>query len=84
MQRHGFDPVSAALGALVVTSGALVAAGAVGDTGGNGGWWFAAAAAVVGLAILPWRWDRPTGDELDVEPGEVAAVDALARPDVGE
>jgi hypothetical protein len=69
MQRHPFDPVSAALGALVVALGALVAAGRLGDADGSGGWWFAAAAAVVGLAILPWRGGgRPVGEEEELLP----------------
>jgi hypothetical protein len=85
MQRHPFDPVSAALGALVIVLGLLVALDALdalGDANGSGGWWFTAAAAVVGLAILPWRRGRSAGDELDV-PADEPVPDELSAGDVG-
>ncbi len=55
MQRHPFDAVSAALGALAIALGALVASGTVGSFDTRGAWWLAGAAIVVGLAIIPWR-----------------------------
>jgi hypothetical protein len=55
MQRHHFDPVSAALGVLVVALGVLVVTGELGAFDTDGGWWFALAAIVLGIAIIPWR-----------------------------
>jgi hypothetical protein len=56
MQRHPVDPVSAALGLLVVAIGVLVAAGALDGFDDRGAWWLAIAAVIVGVAIVPWRW----------------------------
>ena len=55
MDRHPFDPLSAALGILAVAAGLLVALGAGDELGTSGPWWFAAAIGVVGLLIIPWR-----------------------------
>jgi hypothetical protein len=55
MQRHPFDPVSAALGVLAVALGILVLTGELGAFDTDGAWWLALAAVVVGLAIIPWR-----------------------------
>ena len=55
MQRHPFDPVSAALGVLAVVLGLLVLTGELAAFDSDGGWWLAVAAVIVGLAIIPWR-----------------------------
>jgi hypothetical protein len=55
MQRHSFDPVSAAIGVLAVILGLLVLTGELSGFDSEGGWWIAVAAVIVGLAIIPWR-----------------------------
>jgi hypothetical protein len=84
VQRHPFDPVSAALGVLTVGLGGLVATRSLGDFDVNGGWWLAAAAVVVGLAIIPWRRRSSPDGRLDlvVADGDsaVVAVRSSATP----
>jgi hypothetical protein len=65
MQRHSFDPVSAALGVLAVALGVLVVTGQLGSFDTDGAWWIALAALVIGLAIIPWR--RRSVDEPPME-----------------
>ena len=77
MERHRFDPVSAALGIAAVTFGVVVMAGEAADVDTGGGWWIAVAAVLVGLAIIPWR--RPSGRR--DEPSEQSRRTDAPTPD---
>ena len=55
MPRHPFDPVSAAVGIVIVTFGVAVMAGEAVDVDTRDGDPPATAAVLVGVAILPWR-----------------------------
>ena len=56
-----FDAVSAALGLLVVATGAVVAFD--GTDAIDTGWWLALGALVLGLGLIPWtRTRRPDSD----------------------
>ena len=61
MDRHPFDPISAALGVVTIVVGVLVMTDAIDLVDGDGGWWFAVAALVVGLGLIPWRPQPATG-----------------------
>ena len=68
MRPHPFDAVSAALGLLVVATGAVVAFD--GTDAIDTGWWLALGALVLGLGLIPWmRTRRPEGDT-DPTPAE--------------
>ena len=58
MTRHPFDPVSAVLGVLALAVGVTVMVGGASTFAGGGGWWLAISALVVGVALVPWRWQR--------------------------
>ena len=57
MRPHSFDPVSAALGVIAVTIGALVAFG--GTDSIDTGWWLALGALVLGVGLVPWTRHAP-------------------------
>jgi hypothetical protein len=90
MERHPFDPVSAAMGVLIVGLGVLVAIDALDGVDAQG-WWFALATLVVGLAIVPWRLPRraagpagdvdPAGDDEAIEPSREPSVEPSADPE---
>ena len=75
VQRHPFDPVSAALGVLAVLAGLLVALGDAADLDASGPWWLAAAAVVIGLAVIPWRRAAAADPAVDVSAAGGAAPD---------
>ena len=56
MRSHPFDPVSAALGLIVVAIGAVVAFD--GTDSIDTGWWLALGALVLGLGLIPWTRSR--------------------------
>ncbi len=60
MPRHPFDPISAVLGILAVTTGLFVLLGAPVDVDNHGGGWIAVLIGLIGLAIIPWH--RPRRD----------------------
>lgn len=61
MRPHVFDAVSAALGLIVVATGAVVALD--GTDAIDTGWWLALGALVLGLGLIPWtRTRRADGD----------------------
>ena len=79
MEHHPVDPVSGALGVIVITMGVLVRTDAIGALDRNGGWWFALVALIVGVGLIPWnRRDVPAAaDEpsVDVEDASAPAAD---------
>ena len=74
MRSHPFDAVSAALGLIVVATGAVVALD--GTDAIDTGWWLALGALVLGLGLIPWtRTRRPEGDaEPTSEPTEPSTL----------
>ena len=57
MQRHRFDPLSAALGILAIAIGVLVATAQFDELGSDAGAWVVAGILLVGLGFVPWsRW----------------------------
>ena len=72
MRPHSFDPVSAALGLIAVTIGALVAFG--GTDSIDTGWWIALGALVLGLGLVPWTRGRDAVD------GDVESIDDPSDP----
>jgi hypothetical protein len=78
MQRHRFDPISAALGLLAGVAGALVALGGADDVVDEPGWWIAVALLVVGVALVPWT--RAPADESAVRSDPIPDTDPRSDP----
>ena len=71
MRSHHFDPVSAALGLIIGTIGAVVAVD--GTDSIDTGWWLALGALVLGLGLIPWTRSRRSDGDADLAPGESPA-----------
>jgi hypothetical protein len=87
MQRHAFDPVSAALGVIAITLGLLVTSGSIERVDRDGGWWLAFGMLVIGLGLVPWSRRRgatatqSTSVEPSVEPFSGTFTESVAAPD---
>jgi hypothetical protein len=64
MNRHPFEPLSAALGIIAIAIGLAVMTGSIDNISSNGGAWVAAAALVLGLGLIP-RAQRRITPEVD-------------------
>ena len=60
MNRHPFEPLSAALGIIAIAIGLAVMTGSIDDIASNGGAWLAVAALVLGLGLIPRAQRRIT------------------------
>lgn len=65
MNRHPFEPLSAALGIIAMAIGLAVITGSIDNISSNGGAWLAVAALVLGLGLIP-RAQRRTTPEFDI------------------
>ncbi len=68
MNRHPFEPLSAALGIIVIAIGLAVMTGSIDTISSNGGAWLAVAALVLGLGLIP-RAPRRITPEVDSPSG---------------
>ena len=64
MNRHPFEPLSAALGIIAIAIGLAVMTGSTDDIASNGGAWLAVPALVLGLGLIP-RAQRRITPEID-------------------
>ena len=62
MNRHPFEPLSAALGIIAIAIGLAVMTDSTDDIASNGGAWLAIAALVLGLGLIPRAQRRITPD----------------------
>ena len=60
MNRHPFEPLSAALGIIAMAIGLAVITGSIDNISSNGGAWLAVAALVLGLGLIPRAQRRIT------------------------
>jgi hypothetical protein len=64
MNRHPFEPLSAAFGIIAIAIGLTVMTGSVDNISSNGGAWLAVGALVLGLGLIP-RAQRRITPEVD-------------------
>jgi hypothetical protein len=85
MDRHRFDPLSAALGVISLGAAAVVAGNAVLTTATyRAGWWVAVGALVLGLGLIPWPSRRsPSPAAPPSDAGVAGVADPSRTPGAG-